>query len=282
MDQISIRGLRIFAHHGVFEEETENGQDFYLDAVLSVPCRKAGKSDCLDDSVDYGAVCHFMKEEFTRENYRLIEAAAEHLAEAVLHRFPLVEHIRLSVRKPHAPIGLPFEDVSVTIERGWHVAYLSIGSNMGDREAMIREGIRRLGSHPGILVVRQSGLIETAPYGGVVQDDFLNGALELRTLLSPQELLDAIHETEEKAGRVRDVRWGPRTLDIDIVFYDRLVYEDENLILPHVDMENRLFVLEPLMELCPNLRHPLRHETVSQMLERLRAAGGMARIDGKE
>ena len=117
--------------------------------------------------------------------------------------------------------------------------------------------------------VRVSDLLVTKPYGGVEQDDFVNGAIALQTLLTPQELLEKLHEIEQHANRERIVHWGPRTLDLDIIFYDKLVYEDENLIIPHVDMENRDFVLKPLMELCPNYRHPVTGQTVSQMLAAL-------------
>ena len=97
----------------------------------------------------------------------------------------------------------------------------------------------------------------------------MNGCAGIETLLSPEELLALLHEIEARAGRTREVHWGPRTLDLDIIFYDKLVYESEDLILPHVDMANRRFVLQPLSELCPNYRHPILQKTVTQMLEAL-------------
>ena len=102
------------------------------------------------------------------------------------------------------------------------------------------------------------------------QDDFVNGAIALKTLLSPQELLERLHEIEQHANRERIIHWGPRTLDLDIIFYDKLVYEDEDLIIPHIDMQNRDFVLKPLAELCPNYRHPVFGKTVSQLLGELK------------
>ena len=118
--------------------------------------------------------------------------------------------------------------------------------------------------------VRVSELLVTKPYGGVEQDDFVNGAIALKTLLSPQELLEKLHEIEQHANRERIIHWGPRTLDLDIIFYDKLVYEDEDLIIPHIDMQNRDFVLKPLAELCPNYRHPVFGKTVSQLLGELK------------
>lgn len=268
-DYIKITNLKIFAHHGVFPEETRDGQDFYVNAKLYLDCRKAGLTDLLEDSMNYGEVCQFMTAFLQEHTYKLIESAAEKLAEAMLLVMPILKGVEIELCKPHAPIGLPFENVSVTIERSWHQVYLAVGSNMGDKNAYIKNGIAELKEITDVRDVRVSDLLVTKPYGGVEQDDFVNGAIALQTLLTPQELLKKLHEIEQHANRERIIHWGPRTLDLDIIFYDKLVYEDENLIIPHADMENRDFVLKPLMELCPNYRHPVTGQTVSQMLAAL-------------
>lgn len=268
MDKIKITNLKVFAHHGVFPEETRDGQDFYVNAELFLDCRKAGKSDNLEESINYGEVSHFITDFLQKNTYLLIEAATEHLAEAMLLSMPLLESVRIELCKPHAPIGLPFENVSVTMERGWHTVYLSVGSNMGEKEDYITNGIKMLSEIKGITVEKVSRFLVTKPYGDVVQDDFVNAAIEIRTILTPHELLDELHKIEQAANRERELRWGPRTLDLDIIFYDKLVYEDAALIIPHVDMENRSFVLEPLRELCPNYRHPILQKTVAQMAYR--------------
>ncbi len=281
MDRIKITNLKVFAHHGVLPEETRNGQDFYVNAELFLDCKRAGKSDLLEESVDYGYVSRLITDFLQKHTYRLIEAAAERLAEALLFSFPLLEKVKIELCKPHAPIGLPFENVSITIERGWHTAYLSVGSNMGEKEAYIKNGIARLKEDPRIIAKKESSLLVTSPYGGVEQEDFVNGAVAIKTLLTPFELLEKLHEIEQEAKRERKVRWGPRTLDLDIIFYDKLIYEDENLIIPHVDMQNRSFVLRPLMELCPNYRHPVLGKTVTElheMLENGYAPGGGAEM----
>lgn len=107
----------------------------------------------------------------------------------------------------------------------------------------------------------------TPPYGMTEQDDFLNGCLELRTLLSPTELLEMLHMIEQQAGRERIVYWGPRTLDLDIIFYDDLVMQTEELCIPHVEMHKRTFVLKPLHDIAPYKRHPVYGKTVREMLE---------------
>ena len=114
-----------------------------------------------------------------------------------------------------------------------------------------------------------SDYLVTEPYGGVEQDKFLNGALRVRTLLSPEELLDRLHVLEQAADRKRIVHWGPRTLDLDILFYDDLVIDTEELHVPHIDMENRDFVLKPMVEIALYLRHPVLNLTMEQLLKKL-------------
>lgn len=269
MDEIRIDNLEVYAYHGVFPEENEKGQPFFVNAVLYTDTKPAGLADDLTLSTHYGEVCHSITKWMQEHTYQLIETVAENVAREILLQYPLVQALDLEIRKPEAPIGLPFESVSVKIHRGWHRVYLSVGSNMGDREKYIEQAVASLQAHPQIMVEKASGLLVTKPYGGVEQEDFVNGALEIRTLLTPQELLEELHVIEAAADRKRLVHWGPRTLDLDIVFYDKLVYESDDLIIPHVDMENRYFVLKPLAELAPNYRHPVLQKTVSRLLQEL-------------
>lgn len=270
MDQISIKNLRVFAYHGVYEQEKEKGQNFCVNAVLHTDTEKAGMSDDIADAVDYGAVCLFIAE-FMRENrFDLLEAVAGRLAEAVLFEFPAVEKIELEVEKPDAPIPLRFDSVSVRIERGWHKAYIALGSNMGDRLSYLEDAVINLKEDSFFRNIRVSDYIETAPYGGVEQDDFLNGVLEAETLYSPEGLLARLQKEEQLAKRTREVHWGPRTLDLDILLYDDLILSEKELTIPHPDMKNRAFVLEPLAALAPYLVHPVYRKTVKELLEELK------------
>ena len=268
-DKIHIRNLEVFGKHGVFPEENRLGQKFEVDADLYTSTREAGLKDDLTKSIHYGEVSHFIASFMTEHTFQLIEAAAEQMAEALLLQFPSMENIRLEIRKPWAPIGLPLASVSVEIERGWHQAFVAIGSNLGERENYIQMGIEALKARKDCRVEQVSKIIATKPYGMTKQPDFLNGMIKLRTLLSPRELLRALQETEQKAGRERLVHWGPRTLDLDLIFYDNWVIDTMELQVPHPDMQNREFVLKPLAELAPYLRHPLNHKTVGRMLKEI-------------
>ena len=149
-----------------------------------------------------------------------------------------------------------------------NTAYLSLGSNLGDREAELNAALERL-EGAGIHVARRSRIIETAPQYVLDQPMFLNMAVEVETQLSPQELLAAIHRVETSMGRRRTIPKGPRTIDIDIVFYGSEVIKAPALTIPHPGLAERLFVLEPLAEIAPGHRHPITGATIAEMLAAL-------------
>ena len=268
-DEIRIEELEVFAHHGVYPQETKDGQLFYVNAALRMDTGPAGRGDDLEKTVNYGAVCRFITSWMQENTCLLLEAVAQRLAAALLLEYRKAIGVELEIRKPHAPIGLPFGCVSVKVRRQWHRVYVAVGSNLGDREGYVAQALRALREHPLIEVGKVSDMINTEAYGGVEQGDFLNGVLEAETFLSPWELLDALHEVENRAGRERTVHWGPRTLDLDILFYDDLCIETKDLVIPHPDLENRSFVLRPMAQIAPWLRHPVSRRTVSELLERL-------------
>ena len=266
MDKIHIKNLEVFARHGVFPEENALGQKFVVSAVLYTSTREAGRADDLAKSIHYGEVSQFVTEFMEQNTFKLLETVAERLAEEQLLRTEHLEKVSLEIKKPWAPVGLPLETVSVEIERGWHTAYIALGSNLGDKEANLRLGVEGLRSTRGCRVEAVSDFLVTAPYGGVEQDDFLNGAMKIRTLLTPHELLERLHEIEQEAKRERVVRWGPRTLDLDILLYDDLILDEEELHIPHIEMYKRDFVLKPLCQIAPYARHPVYNRTVAELL----------------
>lgn len=159
--------------------------------------------------------------------------------------------------------------------------YVSLGSNQGDSRSLLEEAVRALRGLPRTSVTARSSLYRTAPVGHVEQPDFLNQVVALRTSLSPLELLDATQSLERAGGRVRGVRWGPRTLDIDILWYDGVDLDVDRLQVPHPRLEERRFVLEPLAELVPELvlasgrtAAEALAKTADQPVERLTATEG--------
>ena len=172
----------------------------------------------------------------------------------------------LELKKPDAPIPLPFESVSVRIKRFWHTAYIALGSNMGDKKKYLEDALTEIKKNKEIRLLSTASFLETEPYGGVEQDNFLNSVCCLETLLSPQGLLDELHRIEQLAGRKREIHWGPRTLDLDIIYYEDRIMATDTLVIPHPDMENRVFVLKPLGEIAPYYRHPVTGRTTLQML----------------
>lgn len=271
MDKIKIKDLEVFAHHGVYKEENVLGQKFVVSACFSMDTSVAGKNDDLEKSINYAEAAWKIKEFMEKNTYKLLETAAENLAKELLLAYPIAEKVEIEIKKPWAPILLPLEAASVTIERGWHTAYLSIGSNLGNKEENLNRAIELLNENTETRVTKQADYIVTEPFGGVEQDNFLNGALEIKTLLSPQELLALIGFIESELKRVREIHWGPRTIDLDIIFYDDLVIREENLIVPHIGMAEREFVLKPLEQIAPTKVHPLLGLNVYQLYEKLKS-----------
>lgn len=154
------------------------------------------------------------------------------------------------------------------------IVYLSLGSNVGDREEYIEQAVFLLGKIKGLDVMKRSTNHETEAEGGADQPPFMNAALQIRTTLSPHEILDKIHEIETALGREREVEWGPRTIDIDILMYGDQILSDDRLQIPHPLMHERLFVLLPLKEIAPRAIHPMLEKTIEDMYDEKKAEGG--------
>ncbi|MCM1309355.1 MAG: 2-amino-4-hydroxy-6-hydroxymethyldihydropteridine diphosphokinase [Butyrivibrio sp.] len=269
MDKITIDRLKIFCNHGVYEDEKRNGQNFYVTAVLNLDTYSAGVSDDLNKSVNYAKLCRDITDFMQENRYNLIEAAAENLASYILAENPAVRGLELTVHKPEAPIGLPFENVSVSICREWQRAYIALGSNMGNSRALLDGAVNKISENPAVRLLKKSSYILTKPYGGVEQEDFWNGCIEVETHLSPKHLLEFLHTVENEAGRKREIHWGPRTLDLDIILYGDRIINSEFLTVPHCDMQNRMFVLEPLCEIAPYAYNPILKKTAAQLKKEL-------------
>ena len=145
-----------------------------------------------------------------------------------------------------------------------HTAYVALGSNLGDKEANLRRALELL-EERGVEVVKTSSFICTEPYGVTDQPQFLNGVCEVRTSLVPLALLHTLLEVEQEMGRVRLRHWGERNIDLDLLLYEDVVMDTEELKLPHPDMQNRDFVLLPLAEIAPELVHPILQKSIEEL-----------------
>ena len=296
-DEIRLTGLTIRGHHGVFDFEKRDGQDFVVDVVLRGDLSRPAATDDLADTIDYGALADDLAAIVAGKSYDLIESLAGALADRCLASCAEVE---VTVRKPQAPIAHAFTDVAVTVRRTrspaqWR-AVIALGANLGDALATLQDAAHALDLHPRIDVVLGSSVYATAPVGGIDQPDFHNAAVLVDTTLPPHQLLAVCQGIEVGAGRTRDVRWGPRTLDLDLVHMGATagaVHEpgaessaaevrlaDPVLTLPHPRAGERAFVLAPWADLQPDalVDTPRGREALVTALARADDADGVQRV----
>lgn len=269
LGKVIIDSLDCFGRHGVLKEENILGQRFFISCEMDTDFEAATESDNIKYAVNYAEVAKFITS-YVKENvFKLIETLASRLADEILIRFN-VKTTRIKIEKPSAPVGLPLKTVAAEVFKKWSKAYLSIGSNMGDKKAYLDFAVKSMEKDKNIKVKKVSSYIATEPYGYTEQAEFLNCCLEIETIYSPHKLLNTINAIEHNADRKRDIHWGPRTLDIDIILYDNKIISTETLTIPHIDMENRLFVLEPLNEIAPYAIDPVNNKSVREMLKNIK------------
>ncbi|MEM1333654.1 MAG: 2-amino-4-hydroxy-6-hydroxymethyldihydropteridine diphosphokinase [Actinomycetota bacterium] len=255
-DQILITGIRAVTIVGALEHERELAQPLQIDLTLDVDLHDAGRTDELGDTVHYGLVTDRVVAAVQESKDVLLERLATRIADEVLV-FDRVEAVDVVLTKLRPPLPQDVATTAVRVRRTRaeaevrphtsHRAFIALGSNLGDREEFLRTGVRGLDR-----VVRQSQVYETDPVGGPDdQGPYLNMVVEIETSLDPFALLRRCQRIEAEAMRQRSVRWGPRTLDIDIIQFDDVALTSDDLVIPHPRFDERRFVLEPLAELAP-------------------------------
>lgn len=248
-DRISLLGVRARGFHGVLADEKRDGQDFVVDVVLDVDLAPAGTTDDLARTINYAEVGADVVRRIEGPSLDLIESLAEQIAGDALAR-PAVRGVEVTVHKPSAPVGVPFGDVAVSIHRTRAVpVVIAMGANLGDASRTLQAAIDDLGD--AVQSVRRAPFVSTEPVGGPDQPRYTNTVVLATTALAPHELLAALHAVEARHGRVREVRWGARTLDLDLIQYGDpaagtdVVSGDPLLTLPHPRAHERGFVLQP-------------------------------------
>ena len=159
------------------------------------------------------------------------------------------------------------------------ICYLGIGSNLGDPIENCRTALREIASLKNVQDLRRSSLYRTEPVGDKPQDWFINGVVEVRTTFSALQLVKALQWIEQALGRERNERWGPRTIDIDILLYGQEIIKTQSLVVPHPEMHKRRFVLVPVNEIAPYVIHPLYGVSMKGLLDRLEDDHTVERID---
>jgi dihydroneopterin aldolase/2-amino-4-hydroxy-6-hydroxymethyldihydropteridine diphosphokinase len=259
MDRILVDDLRVMCVIGALAHEREAAQPLRIDLSVGVDLADAGRSDDLDDTVNYGLVAERVTEMAMASKYVLLERLATEIADIVLS-FDRVDDVEVTVTKLRPPVPNDLATTAVHIARSrahpapsaahGHTVIVALGSNLGDREAHLRlavDQLDRLGQ-----VTAMSDVYETEPIGGPdEQGAYLNMVAVVATALDPFAFLRRCQRIEVLARRERLVHWGPRTLDVDVLFFDDVVVESPELSLPHPRVHERRFVLAPLADVAP-------------------------------
>ncbi|MCU1393400.1 MAG: sulD [Ilumatobacteraceae bacterium] len=259
MDRIEICGLRVMTLVGVLQHEREAAQPLEFDIILEGDLRDAGRSDDLADTAHYGLVAERAAAIARETKDELLERLVHRIAEDAL-TIDRVEAVEVVCRKLRPPIAEDIAYTAVRIRRTRaelqipphtsHRAIIALGSNLGDRVGFLKLAVEDLGAS----LIAQSQVFETAPVGGPDdQGAYLNMVVAVETSLDPFAMLRRCQRIESLALRQRIVHWGPRTLDVDLLFFDDITIGSPELTIPHPRYAERRFVLTPLSEVAPEL-----------------------------
>ncbi|AZQ69351.1 2-amino-4-hydroxy-6-hydroxymethyldihydropteridine diphosphokinase [Silicimonas algicola] len=250
-DTIFVTNLCIVGRHGVNEEERILGQRFFLDIEVKTDARRASEHDDYREAICYATLCELAQTVSDKGPYRLIETFAERVIAEILARFDAATAVLVRIRKPGAPISASFDTVGVELTRlRQRTVGFALGSNVGEKSSQIRAALAFLEAVEGMEIQKVSSFYKTAPWGKEDQDWFVNACAVGQTSLTPHQALRAAKEIEVQLGRTPGERWGPRLIDVDLLFLGEEEFASPALTLPHPEMFNRAFVMVPLAEIA--------------------------------
>lgn len=266
MFRIIIKDLNLFGYHGVKESEKKDGQNFRFNIEILINQGSFLNDDDIDSTVNYSEVIRLVKRINSSERFNLLETFSQTIAEDIMKISPLVEKVMVRIEKTSPLIKENLKSVGVEYVLGRKReekdksknkkvdVFLSLGSNVGDRENNLRKAVDMIGDNPHINILEVSSIYETEPMYLKDQNSFYNVVLQAHTgiELGPFEMMGFLKGIEFGFGRKRTKKkYGPRIIDIDLLYYGEIVIESDFLTVPHPGIEERKFVLAPLSEIAP-------------------------------
>ena len=272
MFRILIKDLNLFGYHGVRDSEKKDGQNFCFNIEILLNKNSFLNSDNLENTLNYSQVIRILKDINSNQRFNLLETLSQTIANRIMEISSLIEKVSVKIEKTSPPIKENIESVGVEyildrksvegsgkgkLESSEVNVYMSLGSNIRNRENNLRKAVDLIGRSPNINIIKVSSIYETEPMYFKDQDSFYNIVLQAQVdrELSPFEIIGFLKGIEHGFGRKRsEKRYGPRIIDIDLLYYGEMVIESDFLTVPHPGIEERKFVLVPLNEIAPELK----------------------------
>ncbi len=284
MYSVIVQDLQLYGYHGVNLEEKKNGQPFLFDIKIEIGDKDFLNDDNIGATLNYSEVVDTVKEVNSSKKFDLVETLAQAIASSIFARFTLAEKVRVSIKKTKPPIKEKLSGVGVAcvLERRFFEpssCFLSLGSNVGDRMSNLQNAVKSIAANRGVSLEKMSSVYSSEPMHVKEQEDFLNMVILLGVskYINPFEFLGFLKSIEHKLGRTGyKKRYGPRPIDIDIIYWEGIQIKSHFLTLPHPRFTKRNFVLKPLSEIKPdftvkgkNINDYIREKEFSEKVEKL-------------
>ena len=293
MFKIIIKNLNLFGYHGVRESEKKDGQNFRFNIEILLNGSSFLDTDNLEDTLNYSQVIKLIIDINSSRRCNLLETLSKIIADSIMEMSSLIEKVSVKIEKTSPPIKGNLESVGVEyvlnrkkmegreedkfesnkiessdIKSSGADVYMSLGSNIGNRENNLRKAVDLISSNPNINMLKVSSIYETEPMYFKDQNYFYNIVLHARVCgeLTPFEMIGFLKSIEFGFGRKNDMKYGPRIIDIDLLYYGETIIESDFLTLPHHGIEKRRFVLVPLSEVAPELK--IKGENIKEFIKK--------------